>query len=418
MNFFDAAYLGAMVPLFPALVCRVAVDARFRQSLPQRLGFLPPRPPGGLWVHAASVGEVNAVRPLAAELRRRLPSLPIAVTTLTAAGRDNALNAFPNDVVSYAPFDVSTCVRAAFARWSPSALVIVEQELWPNLILESAVPVLLVNGRMTARSFGRYRRLARMFRRVVRRFDLLLVQTEAYRRRYVDLGADPSRVVVTGNLKFDAVSTGDLEDQRALHRALLNLAPDTRVLVGASTHHPEEAALADAFLALAPRIPDLRLVLAPRHLERVPDVMAMLEAKRLQALRLSERVPRAVAPVTVIDAMGKLVPAMSVATVVFVGGTLFPRGGQNIIEPAALGKPIIVGPSLHNYRDVADSLDEVGAIRIVRGAADLVPALERMLSSPEQLVEMALRAREAVASGRGAAARVAAAIGPWLGRGR
>lgn len=414
MNLFDAAYLGALVPLSPVLAWRLAIDGQFRRSLPQRLGRLPLRPNGGLWFHAASVGEVNALRPLVSELRRRRPGLPIAVSTLTAAGRDNAINAFPNDPVAYAPFDFSAIVRAASRRWRPNILILVEQELWPNLILQSKVPVLLVNSRITARSFMRYRMLGSLFRRVLRRIDRILTQTETHRHRYLELGADPARVEVTGNLKFDAAPPPDLDEQRALYRAILNLTPDTRVLLGASTHHPEEAALADAYLALLPSFPDLRLVLAPRHLERVPEVMALLAARKLQALRLSERVPRAVAPVTVIDGMGKLVPAMSVATVVFVGGTIFPRGGQNIIEPAALGKPVVVGPSLHNFRDVAESLHEAGAIRIVRDAQDLAAALAALLAAPEKLVEMALHAQQTVASGRGAAARAASAIEPWL----
>lgn len=356
------------------------------------------------------MGEVNTVRPLVAELRKRRPGLSLAISTMTDAGRDNALNAFPNDTVGYAPLDLSCCVQAAFERWQPKALVIVEQEIWPNLILEAKVPVFLVNGRMSPRSLDRYRRFAGFARRVLRRFDRLFVQTDAYRARYVELGAPPDRIEVTGNLKFDSTPSIDIEEQRRLHRALLNLTSDSLVIVGASTHHPEEAILADAFKALAAKFKDLRLVVAPRHLERVREVISMFASKGIEALPLSERVPRAIAPVTVVDQLGKLAPAFSVATVVFVGGTIYPRGGQNMIEPASMGKPVVVGPSLFNFRDVADALHDAGGLRIVRGAAELAPALEEMLQNPGALVDMALKARAIVFSGKGAAGRIAEAL--------
>jgi len=409
MNFFDALYLGAAVPLSPIAAYRTLTDGRFRKSLPERFGRVPPRS-GGFWIHAASVGEVNTVKPLVSELRKRRPALSVAVSTVTAGGRDNAINAFPNDTVGYAPLDLSCCVRAAFARWRPRALVIVEQEIWPNLILEADVPVFLVNGRMSPRSFDRYRRFAGLARRVLRRLDRLFVQTADYRDRYLRLGVSPDRIEVTGNLKFDSTPSIDIEEQRRLHRALLNLASESMVVVGASTHHPEEELLVDAFQTLAPKVKDLRLILAPRHLERVREVIAMAASKGLEALPLSERVPRAIAPITVIDQLGKLAPAFSVATVVFVGGTIYPRGGQNMIEPASMGKPVVVGPSLFNFRDVADTLREAGGLRIVRNAAELAPALEQMLQSPERLVDMALKARAVVASGKGAAGRIAEAL--------
>lgn len=383
MTTFDLIYLGAAIPLSPYLLFRAATDPRTRDLLHERLGIVPPRVSARkcVWFHCASVGEVNAIKPVVARMREQYD---IAVTTMTRAGRENALKSFPRARVCYVPMDLSPFVQAAFRRIRPDVLAIVEQELWPNLILQAPCPVVLINARMTDRSLKAYLRLGSMFRRVVGRFAAVCAQTEAYAGRYRRLGA--RNVQVTGNLKFDAVPQAEP-------------GPILFDLVAGSTHEPEEQII----LQVARRLGPLRLAIAPRHLERVPEVWKLIELTGFRCYKWSEF--RAGSPpsdgVVLVDVMGELVRIYARSAVAFVGGTFASRGGQNIIEPAALGKPVVTGPSLYNFRDVAEALGEANALRVANTPDELRRHLEALLSSPALREEMGRRGREVVARGKG-----------------
>ncbi len=403
----DAAYLTAGLLASPWLLYKAATDGRYRHRLGERLGALPPSAAGkGLWFHCASVGEVNLVKPLIHRLEAAHPDLPLTVTTLTRAGRENAEQAFPGARVSYFPFDFSGAVRRALARVDPAGVVLVELEVWPNFVRACArrgVPVAIVNGRMTERSFRRYRRLRFLFGPAFRGLAAVGAQSEAHAERIRALGASP---VVTGNLKYDAAIGFDPEEAGREWRLKLGLA-DAPVLVAGSTHDPEEKVIVQTYRRLRAAHPRLRLVLAPRHLERVPEVQKLVEAAGLACYKKTQLSPPggAGAPadgVILLDTVGELAGVYAAATAVFIGGTFCARGGQNMLEPAALGKPIVSGPSLSNFEDVARTLVEAGGMRVFDNPVQMGQALEGLLGDPEGARAAGERGREAVRAGRGA----------------
>lgn len=413
--YLDLAYGAALVPMAPFFAARAVWDARYRHRLSERLGGGARLEGSKIWFHAASVGEINALRPIVAELARGREKLSLAITTMTRAGREAAERLFPQTAVRYLPVDLGPCVRRAIRRLNPVALVLVEQELWPNLILESPCPVAIVNARLSERSFRRYRLVAPLLRRVLRRIRLILAQDAGSRERYVQLGARPESIHETGNVKFDALPRVSPEDRarRANEtRARLGIG-DSPLLIGGSTHPPEEKILLTAFSRLRAKFPGLRLLLAPRHLDRLSDVETMIAEHRLRHTRLSEAGPE---EVIVVDRMGELFHLYAAATVAFVGGSFAPRGGQNIIEPAAWGVPVVTGPGLANFRDVADQMAAAGALRICPTPTSVVPALDEFLSNPDLRTAAGLAGLELVERSRGSAARTAARLASILPR--
>lgn len=414
----DVAYLGAGAAAAPWLAWKVATDPRYRHRLGERFGRVPPPGPGPtLWFHCASVGEVNLIRPLVRRLRAARPGLGFYFSTLTHAGREQAERSFPGSPVAYFPFDFTAAARAALRRVRPAGVVLVELEVWPNFVEECSrrrIPVAVINGRISGRSFGRYRRLRGFFSGAFRRLSVAGVQNETYAGRLRELGGRP---VVTGNLKFDAEIAFDPGAAEREWRALLGLG-ESPVIVGGSTHDPEERLLVEAYSRLKPSFPSLRLVLAPRHRERLPEVVKVVEAANLRCYKRSLLTPESPGDgVILLDTVGELARLYAAATVVFIGGTFCPRGGQNMLEPAALGKPILSGPSLSNFEDVARDLAKAGGMRVLGDPGGLAAALEGFLRDPEAAREAGRKAREAVAGGKGALEATLALIESNLLRG-
>ncbi len=399
----DVAYLGAGLAASPWLAFKAARDPRYRHGLAERFGRVPvPASKRPLWIHAASVGEVNAVRPLVGRLRSAVPGMGIYVSTMTRAGRQQAGRSFPYAEVAYFPLDLTAAVRLALSRVRPRGVVLVELEVWPNFVEECwrrGVPVAVINGRMSRRSFARYRRLGGFFRGTFRRLRVVGAINEVCAARLRELGA---RVVVTGNLKFDADVSFDPGAAGLEWRGLLGLG-DAPVIVAGSTHDPEELMIVRAYGRLKAEFPRLRLVVAPRHLERADEVVKVIEAAGFSCYKRSLLTPgRAEDGVIILDTVGELARLYAAATVVFIGGTFGPRGGQNMLEPAALGKPIVSGPSLSNFEDVAGALVEAGGMAVAAGQEELEARLAKVLRDPEAGREAGRRAREAVAEGKGA----------------
>jgi 3-deoxy-D-manno-octulosonic-acid transferase len=278
----------------------------------------------------------------------------------------------------------------------------VELEVWPNFVEECArrgVPAAVINGRISGRSFARYRRLRGFFSRTFRRLSAAGVQNDTYAERLRDLGARPT---VTGNLKFDAEITFDPDAAEREWRTLLGLG-DAPVIVAGSTHDPEERILLEAYAQLKAVYPALRLVLAPRHRERLPEVVKVVDAAQMRCYKRSLLNPESSSDgVILLDTVGELARLYAAATVVFIGGTFCPRGGQNMLEPAALGKPIVSGPSLSNFEDVARALVKAGGMQVLDAPGGLGAALEKLIRDPEAAREAGRRAREVVAGGQGA----------------
>ncbi|MGE5125765.1 MAG: 3-deoxy-D-manno-octulosonic acid transferase [Betaproteobacteria bacterium] len=362
-----------------------------------------------IWIHAVSVGEVLAARPLVPALRQRLPRHRIFLSTTTMTGRAVAAKSVHGiDGLFYAPFDFPHPVRHALEILNPSVLVLVETELWPNLIHEAhrrGTRVALVNGRISPRSFPRYLRLGRFLRGVLSDVDLFLMQGEPHADRIRSMGAPPARVQVTGNLKFDAVEPGRLSER--LSRLLQGGTAPRPLWIAGSTVDGEEELVLSAFHRVRERVPQARLLVAPRHPERFDAVPALVEAAGFRCLRRSRLDPLAWqdGEVMLLDTLGELSQVYALASVVFVGGSLVPSGGHNILEPAVAGKPVIVGPHMENFQELAAQFREEHALVQVGSADELAREVCALLLDERRRAGLGERARELVGRNRGAVGR-------------
>ena len=399
----------------PLFLVRKVWGAGYPVALRERLGFarVPPAPlpRSRFWVHAVSVGEVMAAVPLVQALRIRWPAADVVVSTVTATGDRVARARLPEAAATFTfPLDFPGAVRRTVRRVGPAAFIALETELWPNLLRalrRAEVPAILANGRISDRSYRRYRLVRGLFRRVLDHVALFCMQSEEDARRIISLGARPERVLVTGNLKMEA-PPGDAGTAE-LWRRLLHLG-QAPVVVAGSTHRGEEALVLDAFRSVRPAADGLRLVLAPRHPERLDEVEALIRSRGLAVVRRS-RVSAGSAPeVILVDTMGELASLYAVADVIFVGGSLVPVGGHNVVEPALHAKPVVFGPHMTNFREAAALLLRADAAVQVGSGAELATALGRLLADAPARQALGRAAWSAVRSHQGACVRTVSAI--------
>ena len=357
-----------------------------------------------IWVHAVSVGEVQAVSRLIRLLPGHIPGVKVVLTTVTKTGYQLALShAGPDCQVMFAPLDFSWVVRHYIRRIRPRLYVTAETEIWPNLFMGLAregVPVAVFNGRISRKSFLRYRLVKSLVRDILRKVTLFCVQTPEDAGRLSRLGAHADRVHVLGNVKFD-----DTFDEDGYTRDFAGYQESDDIWIAGSTHPGEEKIVLDCFTALRKDFPRLKLILAPRHIERSPEVCALARACGVRPLLWSHRKEgRGEAPdAVIVDTIGHLRRIYSLATVVFVGKSLAGRGGgQNIIEPAVYGKPVIVGPATDNFQRVVEVFQRSQALIQVRDPEELEQALRQLLSHPDRRIALGRKAREVVLSQRGA----------------
>jgi 3-deoxy-D-manno-octulosonic-acid transferase len=399
----------------PLFLVRKVWGAGYPVALRARLGCVtvppPPMPNGRFWVHAVSVGEVMAAIPLVQALRVRWPAADIVVSTVTATGERVARARLSEAAAMLTfPLDFPGTVRRTVRRVEPGCFIALETELWPNLLRalrQSRVPAVLANGRISDRSYRRYRLVRRVFRRVLDDVALFCMQSEEDARRIISLGASPERVLVTGNLKMEAPSGEAGAEQ--LWRRLLHLG-QAPVVVAGSTHRGEEATMLDAFLAMRPAAEDLRLVLAPRHPERLDEVEGLARSRGLSVVRRSRVSAANGAPVILLDTMGELASLYAVADVIFVGGSLVPIGGHNVVEPALHAKAVVFGPHMANFRDAAALLLRADAAVQVKDGAELTAALGRLLTDVPARQALGRAAWSAVRSHQGACVRTIAGL--------
>ena len=391
----------------------VAVLRRIARGVPinlrERLGLRahqPPAAPCG-WIHAVSVGEAIAAAPLVEGLRRRWPALPLVVSTVTETGARVVRQRFTGLASHrYLPLDFPGASRRVIASIRPAFFVGKETELWPNLLRTLAargVPAMVANGRLSDRSFRRYRLVRGAMRRVLADVSVFGMQSDEDARRVIALGATPERVVVTGNVKHEALP--DPAGAADLWRRLAGLAPRQMVWIAGSTHRGEEGAVLDAHVAARATRPDLALIIAPRHPERVGEVISLVTARGFTAVRRSElpgAVPDRATTVIVLDTVGELAQLYSIADVVFVGGSLAPFGGHNMLEPAARAKPVLFGPHTTNFRDAATLLLDSEGGRLVHDSRELGVELIRLLDDPVLRATSGEKAHAAVAAQHGA----------------
>ena len=379
----------------------------YGRGLGQRLGRLGeglPREPR-CWIHAVSVGEAATAVPLVEAITRRWPQLGIVMTTVTPTGARIVADRLAGRAVHrYFPIDLPGPVRRVLDAVNPRFFLCMETELWPNLLRALAargVPSMIANGRISDRSFRRYRLVRFFTARMLAHVRVLAMQSEEDARRIIALGARPERVVVTGNIKSDLIPPEGGGD--ALWQRLLGLDDGEPVWVAGSTHRGEEAIVLDVYLHLRARMPTLTLVLAPRHPERVAEVERLVRERRLQPVRRSE-LPKSQArgAVIIVDTVGELAQIYRVASVVFVGGSLAPTGGHNMLEPALLRKPVLFGPHTTNFRESAELLLEAEGALVARDGAELEAHMGALLMDAERRRLMGEAAFKAVAGRRGA----------------
>ncbi|MEO6154418.1 MAG: lipid IV(A) 3-deoxy-D-manno-octulosonic acid transferase [Thermomonas sp.] len=370
------------------------------------------QPGASLWLHAVSVGEVNAASPLVDRLLREHPGLRLVVTTITPTGSER-VQALWGDAVAhvYLPYDLPGAVNRFLDHFGPALALIVETELWPNLLFacrDRGIPTHILNARLSARSLRGYRVLGPLIRRALHSVRLVAAQSSEDGQRFVRLGAPPACVVVTGNLKFD-MAPSDFDGFAAeFSNARAGVGP---VWIAASTHEDEEAAVLQAHLALLKQHPDALMLWAPRHPERFRAVVQLAREAGLRvATRKQQHWPVAETQVFVIDTLGELSRFYACAQIALVGGSLQPIGGHNLLEPAATGTAILTGPHLHNFADIAKRLREAEAMHVVENAGQLSSELKRLFADDAARMRMSENARRLLDQGRGALERTIALI--------
>ena len=419
----DAAYLLLLLAVSPLLTWRSLRTGKYRDGWGAKfLGLVPLRDGDApcVWFHAVSVGEVNLLGTLLAELAVRRPDWQCVVSTTTQTGYALARRRYPNLTVFYCPLDFSWAVRRALRRIRPSALVLAELELWPNLIRlahAGGAKLVIVNGRLSERSFGGYRWIRSVMQQLLRRFDLIAAQTDEYAQRFLALGARPKAVVSTGSLKFDGARTDRGNPATERLRGLAGIAADDIVFLAGSTQELEERAALDVFSRLSPDNPRLRLILVPRHPERFAAVAGMLDAAGIRWQRRTDLDRQAADPaarVLLVDVVGELGAWWGAAHIGFVGGSLSSRGGQNMIEPAAYGVAVSFGPNTQNFRDIVAALLAAEAAVVVADGPALEAFVRRCLVDSLYAAELGRRARQLVASQLGATDRTLSRLLPLI----
>jgi 3-deoxy-D-manno-octulosonic-acid transferase len=424
---YSIATLIALVALSPFFLYQAVRHKKYVGSLRQRLGYLPVSfnldAEASIWVHAVSVGEVLSSRPVVAELRKRYPGLRLFLSTTTLSGQQLAKRSLADiDGVFYFPFDWTFTVRRTLDVVKPRLFVMVENEIWPNMLRECrrrGIRTAVVSGRLSRRSFPRYRVIRPLFRRVLGDVDRFCVQGEETAGRLLALGADPSRVVVTGSLKFDALDTSSMPG-RGPARVLrfFRMAPNRPVLIAGSTMKGEDEAVIRAFNRVRTSAGghNALLIIAARHPERFSEVERLCRSEGLSTLRRSElpidAEPRCDA--VILDTIGELASLYQIATVVFVGGSLIPSGGHNILEPALFGRPIVFGPHMENFTEIAETFLSNGAAVQVRHDRELDEVLVGLVADPVRRARLGAAARALIDANRGATARTLAVIAELL----
>jgi 3-deoxy-D-manno-octulosonic-acid transferase len=418
-----------------AVLWRGLRDRRHWRGLGERFGWgrrlnSAPNSAPSIWLHAVSLGEMSAAAPLVRALRLKYPLTPLVLTTATLTGRARARSLFGDDAeVRFLPYDTPGAVARFLDRIRPRLALIVETELWPNLFAECerrGVPLVLASARLSAKSVARYRRLGNLFRGLFSAVSLVAAQTVEDAERFIAIGAQRARTRVVGNIKFDTSLGAEAIDRGRALRVLFGAARPT--WIAGSTHAGEEEQVLAAHETLRDGLPDALLLLVPRHPDRFEAVADLLSRRPLRFTRRSRggggggdgwggssgSGPIGAAQVVLVDTVGELESLYASADAAFVGGSLVPIGGHNLLEPAALGLPVLTGPHHFNGKDIARLMLSQGAALQVGNAQELAAALARLLADPQERRRIGAIGRHIVESNRGSVARLLELIEPWL----
>jgi len=406
-----------LIPFACYWIVRGLGNRAYFDRLGQRFGFGFPSIERCIWIHAVSVGEVQAAVPLIRALAERFPDRSLLITTVTPTGAARVQSLFGDSVYHcFMPFEFPHAVNAFFRQLNPEAALIMETEIWPNLYRACGVrkvPLILVSARISPKSVPGYRKLLPLIRETLSHGIIIAAQSEPDAERFLSLGANPARTCVMGNIKFDVEPDPDVPAKGKAARA--ELFGERPVWIAASTHEGEEELVLEAHQALVLRHPDLLLVLVPRHPERFASVRELIADRGLSVVSRTEGRPAGAAAVFLGDTMGE-VPMFYVASdVAFVAGSLVPIGGHNLLEPAALGVPVVTGPYNFNAQDIADLFIELGACRRVVDTDELVAVVSELLTNPEEAARLGRAGQVLLEDNRGALERLLVLLEPLLG---
>ncbi len=407
-----------LIPYGCYWIVRGLCNRTYFDRLGQRFGLGFPRIDGCIWIHAVSVGEVQATVPLIHALAKRYPTQKLLITTVTPTGAAHAAALFGDSVQHcYIPFEFPHAVRSFYSTVNPQAALIMETEIWPNLYRGCGVrniPLILVSARISPRSVPGYRRLLPLIRETLSHGIIIAAQSEADADRFLSLGASAKRTRVMGNIKFDV----DLDTEVTRHGAKLRseLFGERPVWIAASTHDGEEQQVLDAHQKLLEKHRNLLLIIVPRHPERFAGVRALIENRGFNMISRTDELPcDASADVFLLDTMGEVPLFYAASDIAFVGGSLVPTGGHNLLEPAAQGLPIIFGPHVFNAQDIADMFVEFDACRQVEDAAELATTIARLIENPHEAAQLGQKALALLDKNRGALERLLVLLEPLLG---
>jgi len=387
---------------------------KMHRNFKLRLGILPRRLRlrNPIWIHAVSVGEAMAVRGLVAQLRQKYPLKEFVISTVTPTGNKIAEKiATDNDFVTYLPLDLGFIVRAVINRIKPMMFIIAETEIWPNLItylFRRKIPVVVINGRISESSFRGYRSIKFLVSPILNKVSFFCMQGNSDADKLKRLGVREDKIKVTGNMKFDLEI--DSLKEGPDYKLRLGLTKAEKILLAGSTHRGENEIILAAYKELLTRMPGLRLIIAPRHLERVGRIERLAFTYGFQPVCFSRINSSAIAAASrkeifIIDSVGQLASLYAMADIIFVGGSLVEKGGHNILEPAMAGRPVLFGPHMSNFKDIAELFLNKKAALLIRNQKELEEATKDLLDNPDKAEAMVARARELILQNRGATQR-------------
>lgn len=422
---YTLAFYLAVPLLLLRLRKRVKKSPAYRERIRERFGFYPPGKPlqGSLWFHTVSVGEFLAAKPLIDRILQTFPNSPLLITTMTPTGSERVLQAYAEQMSNgavhhvYLPYDLPDALNRFLKRFNPKLLVVMETELWPNMIHfthRRSVPIVVANARLSEKSAQGYRKILPLFRPMMREVALIAAQSDADGERFVELGLPPRNLQVTGTVKFDMdIKPETVASAQALRESW---GGSRKVFIAASTHEGEDEQVLEAFLYLRSEVPESLLVVVPRHPERFEDVATLVTARGLNLSRVSKQDPvNSDTEVVLGDTMGDLLTMLGASDVAFIGGSLVPVGGHNMLESLAMGAPALTGPHVFNFQVVAQMLEELDVLKTVTTPLGLGQAVEALFKDEPTRYALAKRGKCVVDENRGAMDRLFGLICQQIG---
>jgi len=405
------------------------LTGKYHKDFKERLGIFPEhllkeiKGKDVVWVHAVSVGEIMAARNFCDRFLNKYPSKKLLISTVTKTGNDMAKKFFSKRAsIIYLPLDLSWIIQKVLDKLSPQLFIMMETEIWPNLINSLSlrrIPVIIMNGRISPKSFSRYMKIKFLMKPILKKISLFCMQNTSYAQNIKAMGAPEDRIVVTGNMKFDAaLKTLEHKDPNIIRKEL-GINPDEKVFIAGSTHPGEDEIILEVYRELLKDFKDLRLIIAPRHIERAKDIEMLAKTMKFSPTKISTiHDPRSTIhhPVLILDTMGRLSELYSIATVVFMGGSLVPKGGQNILEPAILGKAIVFGRNMFNFSDITSFFLNKKAAFTAQSKNHLLELIKKILSDRNLENQTGARAKAAVEENLGASRRNLEEVGRFVGR--